>query len=229
MCQVTYTDSIIVNPIPTSTFTVNKTDICSGDNVLVTYTGSTNSTGGVPTYTWNFANPNSISNGTTNAYDTTLSWTNTSAAVGIKNITLTVTQDGCISTQTLNTVKVHVIPVAKIDINWIAACSGPNQNITIASSGSIYETAANANFIWTSAPLPTIPSCNSFSGLGQNATYPIEYSNDTALVKQYQMLQIIENGCTSNIAIDSIDVIPNPENANVASDWTANTTIQEFS
>jgi len=26
-----------------------------------------------------------------------------------------------------------------------------------------------------------------------------------------------------------IDVIPNPENANVASDWTANTTIQEFS
>jgi gliding motility-associated-like protein len=100
-----------------------------------------------------------------------------------------------------------VIPVANIDLSEVITCS----QISISlSQNSLVENPANANYIWTSTPLPTIPSSTTFSGLGQVGPHAIEYSNDTSLVKTFAMLQIIENGCTSNVAVDSVEVFPIP-------------------
>jgi len=91
--------TIVVNPTPLSTFTLNRPTACVRDSVVVTYTGGT--VGGV--YTWNFGTDVI---GTYNGPGPhNVKW----STPGPKTITLTVVKDGC--TSTVSTQAVTLVPL----------------------------------------------------------------------------------------------------------------------
>jgi hypothetical protein len=99
-CGQTATDQVIVNlsPTPTSTFNAT-TPICVGDPCTVTYNGNA---GVGATYNWNFNGATVQSGSGQGPY--TITW-NTAATY---SITLTVTENGCVSTQSSQNVVVYL-------------------------------------------------------------------------------------------------------------------------
>lgn len=95
LCTHTVTNSTIVNPAPTSTFTAN--DVCVTSNSTVSYTGNA---GAGATYNWNFGGGTVVSGSGPGPYQ--ISW----PAAGNYNITLTVTENGCTSILTTESVTV---------------------------------------------------------------------------------------------------------------------------
>ncbi|MFH2095628.1 MAG: hypothetical protein ABIJ16_07990, partial [Bacteroidota bacterium] len=95
---------VTVNPIPTSTFTINQPD-CFGDEAVLTYTGNAT---GAATYTWGFGggsgNPGSGAGPQYVSY----------AAAGTYQVTLEVTENGCTSLQTQQQVTVPTQMTASI-------------------------------------------------------------------------------------------------------------------
>ena len=112
-CRHADTVSVTVNNIPTSLFTVT-TPICPGGYTVVNYTGN-----GIPsaTYTWNFDGGVATPSGGLENYH--VSW----ATQGVHTITLTVTQNNCVSTTTTLTVSTsNLSSVASTTSN--ASCYG---------------------------------------------------------------------------------------------------------
>ena len=83
-CTNSTTFNVNINPIPNSPFTITPS-VCVGDNVTLAYTGSASS---VACYVWN--------------------------TPGTYNVSLTVSENGCTSTQTINQVVNNAIPDAQI-------------------------------------------------------------------------------------------------------------------
>ncbi|RMG55720.1 MAG: hypothetical protein D6722_27505, partial [Bacteroidetes bacterium] len=94
----TITKTIIVNPIPTSSFLVTP-QVCAGEPAQITYTGTA---GNGATYIWDLGGGSGA--GGPGPFGVT--W-NTG---GTKTITLTVIQNGCVSTQSTQTVTVFPTP-----------------------------------------------------------------------------------------------------------------------
>lgn len=179
---------VTVYPIPTSDFTVT-TPLCANAGGPITYNGTAS---GNATYNWAF------DGGTVNAgtgqgpYD--VSW----ATSGTKNVTLTVTENGCTSTQTLTSVTVNDIPTADFTATTMLCLGTPSD---VVYTG----TATNAaNYQWNFA------SGTIVSGSGQGP-YQINFgSNGT-----YDLiLTVTENGCTS--VPDTQQVVINPFPAAIA-------------
>ncbi|MDH5366492.1 MAG: hypothetical protein OEW67_05855, partial [Cyclobacteriaceae bacterium] len=97
-CSTTTSNTITINPTPTSTFSL-PTGVCIQDDLAVTYTGTADPL--TATFNWNFDGAVASQTGGTQNY--TLNW----SAGGVKTITLTVTENGCVSTQTVATVGVN--------------------------------------------------------------------------------------------------------------------------
>lgn len=112
-CSNTASITVYIKPNTTSTFTINPTLICVGQNATVLYTGTAVSTA---TYAWDF-NAGIATGAGPGPYQ--VHWN----ADGNKNITLTVTDNGCQSGITFNSVTVNPVPDAGFTATNITGCS----------------------------------------------------------------------------------------------------------
>lgn len=165
---------VTVNPIPTSSFTVNKTSVCPGEPVTVTYTGNMTAAAG---YAWNFDGGTVISGSGQGPYQ--VSW----PTDGPKQLTLTVTQAGCSSTVTTKNVTVNPAPVITITAPT-DICLGDTATLTGVSS------VGGSTFTWnpgnvTANPIlvsPTVTTAYTVSAESPNGCVS-EDTTFTVIVK----------------------------------------------
>jgi len=179
--------TVIVKPTPTSLFTVSDS-ICVSSGTPVTFTGSAN-TGAA--YTWNFDGGTIISGSGQGPYS--VDWSST----GIKNITLSVLDNGCTSTLTSHSIVVGPSPVATFNVSSVAACAGDTLQIGFTGLASV-----NAYYNWN------FDSGNIISGSGQG---PYQVSWSSAGTKNIS-LTLNDYHCsdlnTQNITINPLPTIP---------------------
>lgn len=109
-CSDTHTANIQIYPIPTSGFTASASQICLNQTVTLTYSGTPSPTA---TYNWTFNGATVLSGSGAGPYS--LQW----ASAGIKNIGLIVSDNNCISEQTIVPVDV-VAPLSPLAVSCIA-------------------------------------------------------------------------------------------------------------
>lgn len=121
---------VTVNPIPTSPFTLNKTSVCPGEPVTVTYTGNMGPGAG---YAWNFDGGTVISGSGQGPYQ--VSW----STDGPKQVTLTVTAAGCFSTVTTKNLTVNPAPIVSVTAP-ADICLGDTATLTATATvpGSVF-------------------------------------------------------------------------------------------
>lgn len=90
--------SITVNPVPSADFTIGST-VCQGDDLTINYTGTA---GPGASFTWNFNGGNAVPGAGQGPH--TVNW----STQGMKNVTLSVTENGC--TSDLFSLMVNVSP-----------------------------------------------------------------------------------------------------------------------
>lgn len=106
-CTSTVTShDVMVYAIPTSTFTP-PSRLCEGDDSTFVYTGTGSA---AATYNWNFDGGSIVSGSGQGPYQ--VSW----PTPGLKNLSLTVTENGCVSPVTTDTIRVYPYPVAGLDV-----------------------------------------------------------------------------------------------------------------
>ena len=158
---------VTVNPIPTSSFTLSKTNICPNEPITVTYTGNMGALSG---YTWNFNGGTVLSGSGQGPYQ--VSWPTS----GPVQVSLAVSQSGCYSDTTKKTLTVHPNPVLTV--------SGP-PSICLGDT-AVYTGTTDVNgstIAWTPGPLsgsPVYLSPNVTTTYTAKAVSPIGcLSNDT--------------------------------------------------
>lgn len=169
----TTTHSIIVYPIPSSTFSLPSA-ICQSDSALIFYTGSA-STAAI--YIWDFDGGIILSGSGAGPYEIKYQ------SAGSYTISLTVSENGCSSSITSQTITVNPVPTADFTVTPAVICPGQDAIITYNGTGS-----AAATFNWNFAN----GTINSGSGIG---LYSVNYLNsgiDTVT------LTVTENNCTSS-------------------------------
>jgi len=182
--------SVTVYEIPTSTFNSNLAGVCIGQSANLSYLGSA---GAGATYNWNFSAGTALPGGTT-AGPQVVSWTST----GIKNVTLSVTENGCVSPVTTVPIEVFVTPSATFNVTS-SVCPNSNANVNYTGSGS-----AAAVYAWNfnggiATPVP--------SGSGP---YSVNWaSSGTKTVS----LIVTENGCSSQPFTQNVNVYTIPSSA----------------
>ncbi|MEN9522879.1 MAG: hypothetical protein RL065_1256, partial [Bacteroidota bacterium] len=182
--------TITVVAIPTTSFTINPTQVCSGATAVITYTGSNLATA----YNWSATGTHTPSvlsgKGPHN-----VKWTNTTSAIKTEMVILKVTQSGCTSYPDTNYVSVVPLPIAAFTTNS-PIC--PTDTLHVNFTGS--NILPVANFTWS------FVGNNGSIGSGVGP-YAINYSNSG----KYEItLSITQNNCTSNLLSDSITVLPQP-------------------
>jgi len=135
LCSSTSSITITVYPIPTSVFNVNPTHICIGQNSTVTYTGNA---GAGATYNWNFSGATIVSGTGQGPYQIT--WN----SMGTFQISLTVTQNGCTSTQTLDSANVIPLPVVQFDADVKEGC----QPLVVTFQNNTLNTYFGSTYLW---------------------------------------------------------------------------------
>jgi len=183
-----YSDSTIniisINEIPTSTFSFDTQKLCGLDTVLVSYTGT-----GSPnaSYNWNFNSGNIISGSGQGDYQ--INWN----APGLKNISLSVTENGCTSSLTSDIVSVYQ-PTSTFFLNDVVC---ENMNTTINFTGYASD---SATFNWD------FNSANILSG-SVDGPYVLNWDN---FGTKNVTLSIDDNGCLSSTTTNSIEHNPMP-------------------
>jgi gliding motility-associated-like protein len=200
------TKQIIVNPTPTSSFTASSTTLCMAPivppatssfsaNTTITFTGIVlPAPASAPIYAWNWDGGTVVSGTGVGPYD--IKW----GSSGTKNITLSVSQNGC--TSTITTVSIIVNAAANIDFTFpTTACTNVSTSATanpaIAYSGPVL---AGATFAWT------FDGGSIISGTGPGA-YSINWATPGT---KTLTLSVTQNGCLSNTASHTIDVFAPP-------------------
>ncbi|MFN4124063.1 MAG: gliding motility-associated C-terminal domain-containing protein [Flavobacteriales bacterium] len=178
------TQSLTVFPIPSSTFTL-PVNVCAGANATITYNGSA---GTGATYNWNFGGGTIISGSGQGPYQ--VSWSNPGAI----NVALSVTQNGCISTQTTQSITVNPIPTANFTLPT-GVCIGENATINYTGTAS-----AAATYNWNFGNGTIV------SGSGQGP-YTVNWP---AMGNQIVSLTVAQNGCTSSAFSQTIQIYDTP-------------------
>lgn len=178
--------TIQINANPTANFNVSSANSCVAQNTTVTYAGTAT---GAATYAWNFDGGTVISGSGQGPYQ--ISW----ATVGIKTITLTVTQNGCTSTVFSRTVDVKAIPTANFTTN-ATVCQGVNNAFTYSGNAS-----SGATFNWNFGAGATPANASTIG------PHSVSYSSAGSKIVT---LQVIQNGCTSTVFSQTITVDPLP-------------------
>jgi gliding motility-associated-like protein len=203
--------SILVNSLPSSNFT-GPTEVCQGSNTGFNYIG-TPEAGAV--YNWDFDGGNIVSGTGAGPYE--IVWNSS----GNKNVSLTVTSNGCTSVMSINTIDVLPIPTSAFVLP-VNVCLGSNTIISYSGNAS-----TNATYNWN------FGGGNIASGSGAG---PFQVSwTDAGDV--YISLTVVENSCPSPATTNSITVSPIPtanfivnegvcigENATITYIGSANTT-----
>jgi gliding motility-associated-like protein len=176
---------VLVYPIPTSTFTIGG-NVCQSADATISYTGTGSA---AATYAWNFGTGTVSSGSGQGPYQ--VQW----GASGNPSVTLTVTENGCVSTQTTQNLTVYPIPTATFTMDS-AVCELSNATFTYTGTAS-----AAATYNWDFDTLFTVNS-----GTAQGP-YQVEWSDSGS----YQIsLVVIENGCVSPIFTDTIVIYDIP-------------------
>ena len=179
--------TVVIYPIPTSTFTVSSDSVCINEQTTLNYTGTASASA---TYSWDVdgGTPNLIAGpGPHN-----ISW----AGTGLVNVSLTVAENGCTSPPTSFPVFVKPIPTSSFDIS-------PNDSICLVDTLTIAYTGtapANATYNWN------FSGGNVISGSGQGP-YHVKWSTPGF----YSLsLSVIQDGCSSDTTFKSVTVLPLP-------------------
>lgn len=183
-------NTLTVNPIPTSSFTVNPTGVCVGEQTTLTYTG----TGGAgATYNWTYGT-GTITPGGTSAGAQQVSWN----ASGNQNVGLTVTENGCVSTTTTQAVTIFPTPTATFTITP-AVCPGVNATTAYTGTGT-----AAATYAWS------FDSGNATSGGSASGPYTVNWN--TSGTKNVSLV-VTENGCSSQPLTHTVTVYQTPSSS----------------
>ena len=124
---------VIINHVPSSTFTV-PSSLCVGTKATVIYTGNAAAD---DTYIWNFDGGTVVGGSGRGPY--IVNW----VSPGTKSITLTVTEEGCISELTTRTVTVNPADDASFSYSQNAFCqsgASPSPAITGLTGGTFAST-----------------------------------------------------------------------------------------
>jgi gliding motility-associated-like protein len=185
-CVNTSSITITVNPIPTSAFTINPPAICIGETSTVSYNGTAGTTAN---YSWNFGGATNLGSGQ-GPYQVS------SNTQGVYQITLTVTENGCISSNSSGDLTVNPIPTAQFTAMNIAGCS-PLTAIFLDNS---INTAPNSIYTWNFG--------DGGGAFGQNPTYTYNSPGVYSV-----SLTVSSSGACSNTQVQNalINVYPQPE------------------
>ncbi len=126
-CPASLTQTIEVKPELFSTFSTAAAEICEGDALAILYEG--NATGNA-NYVWDFDDPANVFGSGSGPIDVV--WD----SAGIKNIWLTLTEDGCPSDTSFHTIEVLPTPMASFEGDLLEGCDP----LTVQFDGS---TSAN--------------------------------------------------------------------------------------
>lgn len=183
-CADTATANVVVNQIPTSLFTATAS-ACEGDPIAINYTGT--ATAGA-NYTWDFNGATIASGSGQGPYSIT--W-NTGGAY---QVSLTVSENGCTSTQTLQAVTMNPIPTASISATS-SLCVGASNTISFNGSAS-----GGASYNWNFGSGTVV----SGSGAGP---YTVQWNSATV---DQVTLTVTDAGCSDNTAFGvTVNPIPN--------------------
>ena len=119
------TQQVVVNAVPTSTFTMD-TAICTSANANLVYTGTA---AAGATYNWNFGAGTVVSGSGQGPYQ--INW----AAPGNYTVSLQVIENGCISTTTVMPIVIHLMPTSNFTIQG-SICFGDSALVTYTGNGS---------------------------------------------------------------------------------------------
>ncbi|MEL6849845.1 MAG: PKD domain-containing protein, partial [Bacteroidota bacterium] len=176
------TNLVKVNPIPTANFAITQ-QVCAGQAALINYNGSGDPTSA--SFIWDFDGGSGI--GGSGPF--TVSWN----TPGMKTVTLTVVENGCISPVFSQTVEVFPVPTSDFNLPPQVCVDG---GVQIVYTGTASGAAAYA---WT---------FNTTNVTGSGAG---PYSASWSLPgPQNVTLQVEENGCISSATTKVINVLPDP-------------------
>lgn len=189
LTQCVDSDSVTLTilPIPSSNFAL-PTDACVGDKITIPYAGGSAAN---VAFDWQFSNGAPANSTTVGPHKVT--WN----SPGLHEVTLQVTEAGCSSAVTRDTIWVHPIPIAQID-TVAPQCLGSN-NFSLYSLGSYGSTAV---YDWNFGPQGSAPT-DSLAFLN-NLVFS---APDTHWVT----LQISEYGCASALDSQMVVVKPDPD------------------
>ena len=173
-----------VTPIPTTNFTV-ESPLCLGENSTIVYTGNGLANA---TYNWDFGQAQVLSGSGNGPFEITYD------SPGTYQVSLYLTQFGCSAPPSTRQIIVHPIPTANFIADQ-AVCIGSPALITYTGNGT-----AAGNYNWNFGG----GIIQSGSGMG-----PYEVSWSTS-GNHTVSLQLIENGCESEIATYVIESVPYP-------------------
>ncbi len=181
-CSDTTSFAVLVNAMPTSAFNMQPA-VCAGDPVTVVFTGNALVNAN---YTWNFSGATVQSGSGQGPY--TLVWN----TAGNPNVTLTVSQNGCVSPVALNPILVSAYPAAIAGTNAIV-CSGTAVQVGFNPEAGVTYSWLPVNDLVDPAASSTTVETNNGSIVTQMTTYTLTAVNAT--------------GCTTS---DAVDVTVNP-------------------
>jgi gliding motility-associated-like protein len=187
-CNDTAYVTVNVNPVPTSTFTLSASNACTGDTILLNYTGNGNASAN---YNWNFGPATVLSGSNAGPYKIKY------ATPGNNSVSLTVSIGSCSSSSTLP-VNLNQRYTASFTLSADSICNNKNVTVTYTGNG-----IAAANYAWNFGN-GTIQQ-----GSGQGP-YIISYTSNT---NPYLSLSVTASGCTSDLFLDTIAVITKPSAA----------------
>lgn len=182
--SATNSQQITIHPIPASSFTVTS-PLCPGQAGLISYTGTA---GAGATYQWDFGSGTVQSGTGQGPYQ--VSWPTS----GTYTVSLTVTENGCVSSVTSQNVVVQPTPTASFSL---AASGCPGVPVIVSYTGA---SGPGATYTWdfgTGAVL---------SGSGQG---PYQISWNTPGTYPVS-LTVTDNGCASQPASQNIIIHPQP-------------------
>ncbi len=181
---------VVVNAIPTATFTAS-TPLCVGQNGTITYTGSSDN---AAQFTWGFSGANIVSGGGVNSPGPfTVNWS--AASVGVQNITLAVTDNGCVATPVTVPVTINAIPVSDAGVP-VVYCSGGSGVIGGAST-------AGYSYLWT-------PSAGLSDATSANPTVTLTTAPDNITTQNYTVTTTSQ-GCNSTASVlVTVNPVPAP-------------------
>lgn len=180
--------TVNVNPTPVASFSTGDS-ICTGSNHLVTFNGTA---GGGASYTWNF-NGGTVASGT-GAGPYQVNWNTT----GTKNITLSISENSCISNTATLPVIVGNPPSATFSVSPVS-CQG--DTLTVSYTGI---SSPNAGYSWAFGTAAVL------SGTGAGP-YTISYSSPG---NKSISLTVDDYNCSA-VASQNIAVNPTPTLATV--------------
>lgn len=121
--------SVTVYGIPSSAFTISDDSICSGETVILQYTGNSASTSG---YLWTTGSGGIVSGTGQGPLTVEIN------TPGINAFTLVVSENGCVSATTSHSVLVHPLPVVNISALPNSACDSLTTILSTTTQGVSY-------------------------------------------------------------------------------------------